>query len=90
MPAGRPRKPLGISNEERDLLRALADDPQSGELAVRARIVLDSVQGASSIRVAEKYQVSNATVSKWRERFRQARLSGITEGPELQMRAASA
>jgi DNA-binding CsgD family transcriptional regulator len=65
MPMGRPRKPLEISEEEREKLHTIAKRPKSAQaMAMRARIVLYCAQGLINSQVAEKLHITGATVGK--------------------------
>src|SRR5437667_12417412 len=77
MHTGRPKKPLEITEEDRDKLRMIALRPKSAQaMAMRARIVLSCGQGMSNFEVARKLHITGATVGKWRERLRQVGLDG--------------
>ena len=82
MRTGRPRKPLILSEEERDRLQALAHRARSQPLlARRARVVLASAEGLSNKSVARKLRVSLGMVGKWRSRFLESRLEGLYDEP---------
>ncbi len=54
--------------------------PKSAQaMAMRARIVLNYEQGMSNSAVAHKLQITDATVGKWRERYRQFGLDGLLD-----------
>jgi transposase len=79
---GRPKKPLVLTDEEREKLRLLARRPKSSQqTALRARIVLRCAEGLSNGAVCEAEGVSMPTVGKWRERFRVHRLEGLLDEP---------
>ena len=79
MRTGRPKKPLEITEEDRDKLKMIALRPKSAQaMAMRARIVLSCGQGMSNFVVAGKLHITGAT-GKWRERFRQLGLDGLLE-----------
>ena len=60
----------------------LARRPKSAQaIAMRARMVLACGEGLSNSATASKVQVTGATVCKWRERFRVARLEGLLDEP---------
>jgi transposase/transcriptional regulator with XRE-family HTH domain len=50
-------------------------------LALRSRIVLGCAEGLSNKDVATREQVSQPTVGKWRKRFIELRLDGLTDDP---------
>ena len=82
MAIGRPTKPLHVTTEEKEKLILLARRPKSAQaLAMRARIVLGCEEGLSNSAVAERLQITGATVCKWRERFRVSRLEGLLDEP---------
>ena len=82
MGIGRPTKPLDLTTEEREKLTMLARRPKSAQaMAMRARIILGCDEGLSNGAVAEKLQITGATVCKWRERFRVNRLEGLLDEP---------
>jgi transposase len=82
MPTGRPKKPLVLTDEERVKLEQWARRPKTAQrLALRSRIVLRCAQGLPNQTVARELRITGATVGKWRERFRSARLEGLTDEP---------
>jgi transposase len=84
MLTGRPKKPIEITDEERDKLRTIALRPKSAQaMAMRARIVLHCGQGMSNSEIANKLHITKATVGKWRERFRRFRLDGLLDEPRV-------
>jgi transposase len=82
MRTGRPKKPLVLTNEEREKLEQWARRPKTAQrLALRSRIVLRCGEGLPNQAVARELGVRGATVGKWRERFRTARLEGLADEP---------
>lgn len=82
MGIGRPTKPLSVTVEEKEKLAMLARRPKTGQaMALRARIVLGCDEGLSNGAVAKRLQITQATVCKWRERFRVERLEGLLDEP---------
>ncbi len=82
MPIGRPKKPLILTDQEREQLQAWARRPKTAQrLALRSRIVLRCAEGLPNQTVAQELRTTGATVCKWRERFRVARLDGLTDEP---------
>src|SRR3990170_2533891 len=82
MPIGRPKKELKLTGEERQKLEQWARRPKTAQrLALRSRIVLRCADGLSNQAVARQLRTSGATVGKWRERFRTARLEGLADEP---------
>jgi transposase len=82
MPTGRPKKPLVLTDEERVKLEQWARRPKTAQrLALRSRIVLRCAEGLPNQTVARELRITGATVCKWRERFRTARLEGLADEP---------
>jgi transposase len=82
MPFGRPTKPLNVTAEEIEKLRMLSRRPKTAQAAaMRARIVLGCSEGLMSREVAQRLGITDATVCKWRERFRLHRLEGLLDEP---------
>ena len=82
MPTGRPKKPLVLTDEERVKLEQWARRPKTAQrLALRSRIVLRCAEGLPNRTVARELRITGATVCKWRERFRTARLEGLADEP---------
>jgi transposase len=62
----------------------MARRPKSAQaMAMRARIVLSCGQGMNNAEVAGKLHITGATVSKWRERFREFGLDGLLDEPRV-------
>ncbi|MCC6227349.1 MAG: IS630 family transposase [Microthrixaceae bacterium] len=79
---GRPRQPLSVTDEEREVLERWSRRPKSPHsIAQRARIVLLAADDMSNKDVAEKVGVNPATVLKWRKRFLERRLDGLIDEP---------
>ena len=75
-------EPLVLSEQERQVLEGWARQRKTSEaLALRSRIVLACVGGASVTAVAADMKVSRDTVRKWRGRFVAARLEGLGDEP---------
>jgi transposase len=82
MAIGRPTKPLSVAPEEKQKLALLARRPKTAQaLAMRARIVLGCSEGLRNGEVAKRLHITEATVCKWRERFRVDRLEGLLDEP---------
>jgi transposase len=82
MGIGRPTKPLNVTSEEKEKLALLARRPKTGQaMATRARIVLGCDEGLNNGAVAKRLKITQATVCKWRERFRVSRLEGLLDEP---------
>jgi transposase len=79
---GRPKPPLTLSDDERQKLQTWASRPTSTQrLASRAKIVLACAEGLDNPAVAARLRVNIVTVGKWRKRFLDDRLEGLTDEP---------
>src|SRR3954470_23966764 len=79
---GRPKPPLTLSDDERQKLRTWESRPTSTQrCAPRARIVLACAEGLDNQAVAARLRVNTVTVGKWRKRFLDDRLEGLTDEP---------
>lgn len=79
---GRPKQVLELSGFEREqLVRWERRRKSSQALALRSRIVLACAEGASNKEVAVACGVSANTVCKWRRRFCELRLDGLSDDP---------
>jgi len=67
--------------EEAELKRMRRRRTTAASLHFRAAIVLDCAHGYSGEEIAERHDTSQQTVSKWRRRFAQDRLSGLSDAP---------
>ena len=75
-------EPLVLSDEERTTLEQWARRPKTSQrLALRSRVVLACSTGSSNTSVAKSLRVQIGTVRKWRTRFLQDRLDGLTDAP---------
>ena len=82
MRTGRPKKALTVTAEERQTLEQWARRPKTAQrLALRANIVLHCAQGLSNLAVAAQLGITSATVCKWRGRFLEDRLDGLSDEP---------
>lgn len=73
---------IELSDDERGLLESWTRRRTSAQaLALRARIVLAAADGLSNVEIADRLGVSRATVSKWRLRFGERRLDGLSDEP---------
>lgn len=80
MPRGFAAAQIRLSPSERTRLQQWARRRKTSQgLATRARIVLECAKGASNIEVAEELGVNRLTVGKWRKRFSEHRLDGLTD-----------
>jgi transposase len=79
---GRPVAELVLTEEERDTLQRWARRAKSSQaLAQRCRIVLGCAAGKSNKEVAAEVGAWPQTVCKWRQRFVESRLDGLTDEP---------
>jgi transposase len=79
---GRPKAELVLSTEERLVLERLANRRKSAQaMAIRARIVINCAKGDTNRDVAAHLGVSEAMVGKWRRRFVEHRLDGLSDDP---------
>jgi transposase len=82
MAMGRPKVPLILTDDERAKLQSWANRPTSAQrLALRARVVLACSEGQDNKVVARRLGITPHTVGKWRARFLDARLEGLTDEP---------
>lgn len=79
---GRPAADIVLSEEERAELERWRRRPTaSAGLHFRAGIVLDCANGYLGEEIAERHQTSQQTVTKWRRRFVEGRMSGLSDAP---------
>ncbi len=77
---GRPKALLELTEQERDQLQRWARRRKSSQaLALRSRIVLACASGADNKSVAAALGCAQATVGKWRARFVEHRLEGLSD-----------
>ena len=78
MPRGRPMEPLVLTDDEESQLLSLANSRSLPHgLVQRARIVLACAQGEANTSIARRMRLSNATVGKWRKRYRMQGIEGL-------------
>lgn len=81
MPSPKPL-PLELSETERRVLQGWVRQTTAPQaLVLRARIVLACAQGGSNTQIARDLGTSRETVRKWRARFAENRLEGLTDAP---------
>jgi transposase len=79
---GRPVVELVLTEDESETLQRWARRAKSSQaLAQRCRIVLGCAAGNTNKQVAEELGVSPQMVCKWRQRFVDKRLDGLTDEP---------
>ena len=79
---GRPKDLLELTDEERETLERWARRPSSTQsLAFRSKIVLKCADGVDNKTVAALLSTSAPTVGKWRSRFINDRLDGLSDEP---------
>src|SRR5829696_683443 len=80
--SGRPKAELLLTDDERAALQRWARRRKSAQaLALRSRIVLACAEGLDNKQVAARERVTQQTVGKWRARFVQLRLDGLSDDP---------
>jgi transposase len=80
---GRPAKPIKLTDDERRILQGYARRFNSAQaLAKRAAIVLALADGKTGKVVAREARTSQVTVSHWRSRFLEGRISGLVDAPK--------
>ena len=77
-----PRLTVRLVGDERDELERLTRRARTNRhLALRAKLVLASADGASDRAVAEAHHVNPKTVATWRKRFCERRFEGLYDEP---------
>jgi transposase len=80
MRTGRPKKAITLQPADKEKLEMLARRPKTAQrLAMRSKIVLRAAEGLPNGEIARGLGVTGATVGKWRERFRQHGLDGLSD-----------
>lgn len=79
---GRPKTPLVLTDDERAHLERLSRRSTTAQsLAKRAKTVLLCAQGSDNAAVSKLVGLGPATVGKWRQRFIERRMEGLTDAP---------
>jgi transposase len=74
--------PIELTADEREVLESWTRRHTSAQaLALRARIVLLAADGVSNSEIAGRLSVARNTATKWRRRFAEHRLDGLTDEP---------
>ncbi len=82
MTIGRPMPPLILDEAEREALERWVRRPKTAQAwALRAKIILACAEGRSNTALGAELGVSNETVGKWRSRFVERRLDGLSDEP---------
>ena len=80
MAMGRPKAPLILNAEQKEQLEGIVRSRAlPAGLVKRARIVLLSAAGKANQEIAKQLGWTNATVGKWRQRFVDQGISGLSE-----------
>jgi len=78
MPRGRPIEPLVLNEDEKVQLHSLAQSRSLPHgLVQRAQIILACAEGEANAAIAKRLRLTNATVGKWRKRYREHGLEGL-------------
>lgn len=81
---GRPKAEITLTEDERTELDRLARRGRTNRhVAMRAKLILASAEGAADIVVAKRHRVNPKTVATWRRRFVEARLDGVYDEPRV-------
>ena len=82
MPQGQKAVPIELTEPEERTLRSWARARKTGQaMALRARIVLLAAQGLTNLEIADRLDVSRLTVGKWRRKFAEEGLRGLSDMP---------
>ena len=74
-------EPLVLADDERQVLEGWARRRKTAQaLALRSRIILACADGAGVSAVAAELGIARTTAGKWRSRFLEARLQGLSDG----------
>jgi transposase/transposase-like protein len=81
---GRPKANIQLTKQERAELERLARRGRTNRhLAMRAKLILASADGAPDATVAQQHHVNPKTVGTWRRRFVADRLDGLYDEPRV-------
>ena len=73
---------IELSGDEREQLEAWTRRRSSAQaLALRSRIVLAAAEGLNNTEIAERLGVHRSVATRWRRRFSEHRLDGLTDEP---------
>jgi transposase len=75
-------KEINLANEEKQQLETLVRATTTEQrLVQRARIILEGATGMTTKNIARLLALRTATVSKWRNRFSEKRIEGLSDAP---------
>jgi len=78
MPRGRPVEPIILNEGEQSQLLSLANSRSLPHgLVQRAQIVLACAKGEANSSIAKRMRLTNATIGKWRKRYREQGIEGL-------------
>lgn len=78
MAMGRPKVELALTQEEQSQLESMSRSRSlPAALTLRPKIVLACAAGAPNSELAQRFELSQATVGKWRRRFIERRINGV-------------
>jgi transposase len=78
---GRPKKPMTVGDDDPKVLEAMVRRRTTAQaLAQRAGIILACAEGISNKEAAARCGVWPQTVSKWRKRFVEKGIDGLSDG----------
>jgi len=79
---GRPKTPLVVSADERETLERWSRRRTTAQaISLRSRIILGCATGQTNRAVAARLGINEPTVCKWRQRFLERRLEGLSDEP---------
>lgn len=74
--------PITLTDSDRQVLLGWTRRPKTAQaLALRARIVLAAESGLTNTAIAEQFGTTTMTVAKWRRRFAERGLEGLSDAP---------
>ena len=79
---GRPSEPIDLNDSDRTELERLSRARKSAQgIATRAKAVLLSSEGLTDTAVSKQVGLSHVSVGKWRKRFIEHGIEGLTDAP---------
>src|SRR4051812_17681280 len=72
---------IELTDAERAQLEAWTRRTSAQALALRARVVLAAAEGLKNTEIAERLGINRAMAAKWRSRFAEHRVDGLTDEP---------